>query len=408
MVSYAYSIPSRQFKHMQKIVFLIFVILVGGGFTSCQHKKNKQQAEASLSALKLNPKTDFSPDIRYAKGFRIKSFDGGQIIELLNPWKEGEIFQCYCVLDSLTKQPAGLPENCIRVRRPIKKIAILSSTHVEPIDMLHSLDAVCLVSNGKVINNLYLQDRIKAAKITDLKTTGMARPDAESLLEEGPDLVFISGFESISPQEKRMMDAGLKLCFVAEWMETCPLARAEWIKFFAAFLGKDQEAEQEFNKVVKSYHGARQLAQQATDMPTVLLNYNFRGTWYVPGGESYVARLVRDAGADYYWKKEKKTGSLPMSFECVLDNQQNADFWLNPGAVKTLGELSSMDERYSLFEAFNKKQVFNNNKRLGPGGGNDWWESGVMHPDIILKDMIRIFHPELLPRHDLYYFRRLL
>jgi len=393
---------------MQKIVLFIFVILVGGGFTSCKHKIKKPQTEPTLSAQKTKSIKAFSPDIRYAKGFRIKPFEGGQIIELLNPWKEGEISQCYCVLDSLSKVPANLPKNCIKVRRPINKIAILSSTHVEPLNMLHSLDVVSLVSNGKVINNAYLKERIKTAKLTDLKTTGMSRPDAESLLEGDPDLVFVSGFKSISPEEKRMMDIGLKLCFVSEWMEACPLARAEWIKFFAAFLGKDQEADQAFNEVVKSYLKARELAKQVNNLPTVLLNYNFRGTWYVPGGDSYVARLVKDAGADYYWKREKKTGSLPMSFECVLDKQQDADFWLNPGVANSLSELSNMDKRYLMFDAFNQKQVFNNNKRLGPGGGNDWWESGVMHPDIILKDMICIFHPELLPNHDLYYFRKLL
>ncbi len=387
---------------MQKIVFLIFVILVGGGFTSCQHKEKKQQLPHATSAQ--NSKSE----IRYAKGFRIRVFDGGQIVELLNPWKAGEISQTYCVLDSLAKLPDNLPANCIKVRRPIKRIAILSSTHVGPLNILNSLEAVCLVGNGNHINNVYLKGRIKAERITDLKATGMAKPDAESLLDEGPDLVFVSGFESISTQEERMIDAGLKLCFVAEWMEACPLARAEWIKFFAAFLGKGEEADLAFNTLVKSYNQARELAQQITEKPTVLLNYTFRGTWYVPGGDSYIARLIKDAGADYYWKKEKKTGSLPMSFEVVLDNQQKTDFWLNPGVAKSLNELANMDKRYTLFDAYKKKRVFNNNKRVGPHGGNDWWESGVMHPDIILKDMIRIFHPHLLPQHDLYYFQKLL
>jgi len=134
---------------------------------------------------------------------------------------------------------------------------------------------------------------------------------------------------------------------------------------------------------------------------------NYRGIWYVSGGNSYVARLVNDAGASYYWSKNKKTGSLPLSFESVLDNQQETDFWLNPGSAKGLEELGDFDERYSIFKSFRNKQVYNNNKRIGPGGGNDWWESGVMHPDRVLKYMIRIFHPALLPGYEMYYFRQL-
>ncbi|MFA8433377.1 MAG: ABC transporter substrate-binding protein [Marinifilaceae bacterium] len=392
---------------MKRIVFLLMVILVGGGFTGCHYKKKHSTADLSTSALNPIGKAEFTPNVDFAQGFRIQTFSDYKLIQLLNPWKNGEVSQQYCVLAPNAKQPADLPENCMVVRQPVKSIAILSSTHVEPLNMVHELDAVTLVGNGAIINNPYLNARIRTGKVADLKNSGMAKPDAESIVENNPELVFVSGFESVSAEEKKMLAAGLKLCFVAEWMEACPLARAEWIKFFAAFVGKDEEADQEFERIVKEYRRASALAKEVAHKPTVMFNMNFKGVWYTPGGDSYVARLAKDAGAHYYWTKDKKTGSLPLSFECILDNQQTAEYWLNPGSSNNLEELAKWDERYTLFKAFQEKRVFNNNKRVGPGGGNDWWESGVMHPDVILKDMIRIFHPQLVPQHELYYFQRL-
>jgi len=387
---------------MKNIIILLLIVLASGG---CVDNNRKQSV--SFSKEKVQNLSASKSIVRYAKGFRIENYKNYKLIQLLNPWKKGEISYQYIILKTKGKLDFVAPENCFVFNKPVRKIAILSLTHVEPLSMLKYLDFVGLVANGEIINNSYMRKRLKEGKVIDLHKTGMARPDAESVLSYEPDLVFTTGFESLSAEDKKMLQARLPLAFVCEWMEASPLARAEWIKFFAAFIDQDHQAERLFDELEKSYQQACKLVSKSKNRPSVMFNSNWKGMWYTPGGDSYVAKLVKDAGANYYWEKEKKTGSLPLSFEVILDKQQGADFWLNPGMAKTMKELEKSDERYILFKSFKENKVFSNTKRLGSGGGNDWWESGIMHPDIILKDMIQIFHPDIMSDHEMYYFRKL-
>lgn len=390
---------------MKNIIVLLMIVLASGGCVNNNQnysgKKNSAQSWHNGSSNKS------IVQVKYAKGFKIEKFQTHKLIQLLNPWKNGEVSYQYIIPLKETSEKFIASDNCFVFSGPIKKIAILSLTHVEPLSMLKQLDLVGLVANGEIINNNYLRKRLAEEKVIDLHKSGMARPDAESVVVFEPDLVFTTGFESLSPEDEKMLQAKLPIAFIGEWMEASPLARAEWIKFFAAFLNKDKEAEELFNVIEKSYQEACKLASNCKNKPSVMFNSDFKGMWYTPGGDSYVAKLTKDAGAFYYWEKEKKTGSLPLSFELILDKQQDADFWLNPGMVKSMAELEKKDERYTLFQPFKKETVFCNNKRVGLGGGNDWWESGVMHPDIILKDMIQIFHPEIMSDRELYYFQKL-
>lgn len=389
---------------MRNFIVLLMLVLMSGG---CVNNNQNHSKKISGVNWQKSKQTDFVLQIKYAKGYTIQQYEDYKLIQLLNPWKEGEVSYQYIIPTNELDEEFVMPANCVVFTKPIKKIAILSLTHVEPLSMLKQLDLIGLVADGGIINNEYLRKRIVEKKVIDLHKSGMARPDAESVLEFEPDLVFTTSFESLSPEDKKMLQAELPLCFVCEWMEASPLARAEWIKFFAAFLGLDQEADRLFNEIEQNYQNACQLVKDCKYKPSVMFNSDFKGMWYTPGGDSYVAKLAKDAGAFYYWEKEKKTGSLPLSFEIILDKQQNADFWLNPGMAKSLKELGNKDERYTLFQALRNKSVFSNNKRVGAGGGNDWWESGVMHPDIILKDMIHIFHPEIIPEYEMYYFQKL-
>ncbi len=141
--------------------------------------------------------------------------------------------------------------------------------------------------------------------------------------------------------------------------------------------------------------------------PTVLNNAPYQGVWWIAGGSSYAARLIEDAGGDYMWSDNEQSGSLMLDFEAVFEKAADVDFWINPGIWRSLDEARAEDERYAEFKAFQKGSVYNNNRRMNEHGFSDYWESGVANPDVVLADLITIFHPDFLPGHELVYYKKL-
>jgi iron complex transport system substrate-binding protein len=203
------------------------------------------------------------------------------------------------------------------------------------------------------------------------------------------------------------MEANLNVVIDGEYMEPTPLGRAEWVKFLAAFFNKERQAEELFQAAVSSYEEMAARVKQIPDKPTVFLNAPFDGTWWVPGGESYLAAFLRDAGARYLWADIPSQGSQTLDFEAVYELAADADFWLNPGQWNNLNDGLAVDERLSEFRAFQEGNVYNNNASVNKYGGNDYWESGLTRPDVVLADLIKIFHPDLLPEHEFVYYQQL-
>jgi iron complex transport system substrate-binding protein len=151
------------------------------------------------------------------------------------------------------------------------------------------------------------------------------------------------------------------------------------------------------------YEDLKTLAAGAEDKPTVFANTPFGDSWFMPGGQSYLGQLLADAGATYLWADDASTGSIPLDFETVFDQAADADFWVNTYQT-TVADLLATDERFGDFAALENGGVYTNNARINANGGSDYYESGVANPDVILADLIRIFHPDLLPDHDLYFY----
>ena len=189
-------------------------------------------------------------------------------------------------------------------------------------------------------------------------------------------------------------------------MESSLLARAEWIKFFGAFFDKAKEADSIFNFVAEQYESVRERALAVRQKPKVLTGSNFRGTWYMPGGKSFMAQLYHDAGADYLYIDDNSKGSLPLQVEAVLKDFADADVWFNCNFA-TLSELLQADQKHALFQPVQTGKVYNFNKRMLKSGANDYWESAVVRPDLLLADVIAVLHPDLLPNYELIYTERL-
>jgi iron complex transport system substrate-binding protein len=230
----------------------------------------------------------------------------------------------------------------------------------------------------------------------------------EKLIEVQPDIIFFYDFgPSTAAVVQRLEDLGLKVIRVAEFMEESPLGKAEWIKFFGAVYNKMNLADSIFNVIESSYLELISLDENSISKPMVFTGLPWKGEWYQPGGASFQAKYFEDAGADYIWSENTSTSGITVDREVIYEKAIQADFWLHPSNALTMTEITNDDERFAHFESFKQGRVYNNNARLNENMGNDYWESGLLNPHLILKDLMFIFHPELYPDHQLHYYRKL-
>ena len=190
--------------------------------------------------------------------------------------------------------------------------------------------------------------------------------------------------------------SGIPVIYNGDWVEQSPLGKAEWIKLFGALYGKEKEAKLFFDKIVNDYNEALALVKDVKNYPTVMSGVMYQDVWYTPQGQSWMAIYFRDAKADYLWKDTEGTGSLSLSYEAVLDKAVDASFWINPAQYESLGELEKANPHYAKFSAFKHKNVYSFAPRKGATGGSVFYELGPTRPDLILKDLIYILHPEVL------------
>ncbi|KAA6330344.1 hypothetical protein EZS27_020941 [termite gut metagenome] len=230
--------------------------------------------------------------------------------------------------------------------------------------------------------------------------------DMERLLLLKPQAVMTSAYNAEDENSKRMRQSGIMTLYNIEWQEKSLLGRAEWIKFIGAFFDKENLADSLFDDVAQRYHTIKKQANLAVDTPSVLSGQDFRGTWSMPGGKSFNARLFRDAGAKYYYAENNTSGSIATTMEEALLHFKQADVWVGV-QTSTLEELAKTNKKYQLFKAYQTGNVYNMFKRTTATGGNDYWESGVARPDLLLSDIIKILHPSLLPDYELTYMKLL-
>jgi iron complex transport system substrate-binding protein len=282
----------------------------------------------------------------------------------------------------------------------------MSSTYVAMFEELGLLDAVVGVDELDFIYSPALRERAEAGLITEIGGGNLVNVEAAIALD--PDIIFSYGSGSSDYDAYPVLEqAGLIVALNGDYVEASPLGRSEWLKFIAAFFNAEEQANDLFSQIAEDYTALRDVVGAPEDRPTVMVNGLFGDTWYVAGGQSYIARLIADAGGDYLWADDPSTGGVPLSLEAVVERAQDADIWLNPNFWLSLADGFAEDERYAAFAPFESGNVFNNVAQITDLGGNNYYEAGTLHPERILADMIFIFHPELLPDHALNFYVRL-
>jgi iron complex transport system substrate-binding protein len=346
-------------------------------------------------------KMDSTLSVRYAAGFSVSYFSQYKQVKVFSPWRKETVLAVYYLAGDSAVQT---PDDGIRLQIPLKRIGITSCTQIEFLSLMESLSVVKGVCSPELIYNQTLRQNYQKGELVYLGD-GL-RFNMENLLLLNPEALMLTSYsEQEDENMRRLKTSGIRLIYNNEWKESSLLARAEWIKFVACFFDKEALADSLFNEMEKNYFRLKELAQTAKNKPSIVAGGSFKGTWYMPPGNTYMGKLYEDAGGTYYYAKDTSLNSLPLNFETVLLHQQHADIWLN-AQVNSIAELLAQDSRYGLFDAVQNRQVYNFNAKTTAKGANDFWESGLAHPDKILSDIIWALHPELLPDYKTVYIRR--
>ncbi|WP_291131336.1 ABC transporter substrate-binding protein [Flavobacterium sp. UBA7682] len=376
-------------KTFYKAILLIFISVL---FLQCKND--------SKSVSTISPENT----VQYAKGFSIQTYDGYSVVTVQNPWPKATKTYKYILKEKNGIVPDSLQQN-ITISVPIKNIVVTSTTHIPSLEMLNEENSLIGFPHLDYISSEKVRARIDAGKVKELGNNHDL--NTEVILNLQPDVIIGYGIDNNNPTLDNLQKSGLKVMLNGDWNEETPLGKAEWIKFFGALYGKQKEANKLFTIIEEDYLKTIEMAKMATTTPTILAGDMFEDRWYLPKGTSWGSLLLKEAKGHYLWQETSGTGSLSLSFETVFEKAQNADIWITSGQFATLKEMTDVNPHYAQFAAFKNKNVYSFSGKKGKTGGILYYELAPNRPDIVLKDIVKILHPDLLPSYQPFFFEKL-
>ncbi|KAA5261130.1 ABC transporter substrate-binding protein [Bacteroides faecis] len=361
-----------------------------------------------LASCVSNKKTSleaFNQDIytpEYASGFKILGAENVQstLIQVFNPWQGAkDVKMSYFISRNGEQAPAGFTGPTIPAGA--KQIVCMSSSYISMLDALGQADRIVAVSGIDYVSNPYI-----IAHKDSIKDMG-PEMNYELLLGLKPDVVLLYGIgDAQTAVTDKLKELSIPYMYVGEYLEESPLGKAEWMVALSELTDSREKGIEIFSEIPKRYQTLKDLTASVEQRPTVMFNTPWNDSWIMPSTKSYMAQLVNDAGADYIYKENTSNSSAPIGLETAYGLIQKADYWINVGMASTLDELKAVNPKFTDAKSVREKTAYNNNLRLTATGGNEYWESAVVRPDIVLRDLIHIFHPELVS-DSLYYYRHL-
>ncbi|WP_143864985.1 MULTISPECIES: ABC transporter substrate-binding protein [Bacteroides] len=369
--------------------FILFSLLF---LTSCISNK-----KTSLEAFNQDI---YTPE--YAAGFKILGSTNVQstLIQVFNPWQGSkEVEMSYFISRNGEQAPTGFTGPTIPAGA--KRIVCMSSSYIAMLDALGQVNRIVAVSGIDYVSNPYI-----LAHKDSIKDMG-PEMNYELLLGLKPDIVLLYGIgDAQTAITDKLKELSIPYIYMGEYLEESPLGKAEWMVVLSELTDSREKGIEIFSEIPKRYLSLKALTESVGQCPTVMFNMPWNDSWVMPSTKSYMAQLVADAGAEYIYKENSSNSSTPIGLETAYGLIQKADYWINVGSATSLDELKTVNPKFADAKAVRERTVYNNNLRLTPTGGNDYWESAVVHPDMVLRDLIHIFHPELVP-DSLYYYRHL-
>lgn len=369
--------------------------LIGLAFVSCQGK-HPETATAQNAEVT-------SDSLHYAKRFAIRHEKEYTILEIYGNKENRQVTSTFILYPD--KKPV-YSIDAYYVKIPVKRVASMSSVYSLMLMALGEANSIAAIDNVEYYTDSFIQTQVSKGKVLELSKGPQI--EIEKTLALKPDLLLTFGMGNPEADlDKKLLQAQVPVAISLDHLEETPLARAEWIKFYACFFNKQRMADSIFSASEKKYHELKALVANEAQKPTVLTEIKYGDTWYVPSGISYMASLIADAGGDYFWKDDHKTGSTPLSFEMVYAKAKDCDVWINTYNLNSKKELLAYDARYGLFNAYKKDRVYNNNKVQNAKGYSNYWETAMLQPEAVLADLIAILYPARLPDHVFTYYKKL-
>lgn len=380
---------------MKRYFITFSLLLFAISLLGCKKNNENLPSEKTVATENL---------IHYAKGFSIHNYQGFSIVKVTNPWPKANKEYTY-----ILKEKDGIVPDSLRqfttIQVPLQSIVVTSTTHIPSLEMLGVENSLLGFPNLNYISSEKVRNRIEQGKIKELGNNQSL--NTEKLIDLQPELIIGYGLDNSNPTLDNLQKSGLKVLLNGDWNEPTLLGKAEWIKLFGALYDKQQEATNLFSKIVNEYTKTVTIAKMATSTPTILAGDIFEGKWYLPSGTSWGSLLLKEAHSTYLWQETTGTGSLSLSFETVFEKAKDADFWITSGQFSTLKSMIDANPHYNQFKAFQNKKVYSFSGKKGKKGGILYYELGPNRPDIVLKDLVKILHPELLIGYEPFFFKKL-
>ena len=372
---------------------LVFIVLL---FMACK-EKTKPVALDPIDQGKVS-------SIKYANGFSIENNGSYTVVEVYDPWPGAQKSFTYAFIPQEKLAVVTYPRDAYDavVVTPVEKIVATSTTHIPALESLGALDKLVGFPDTEYVSSVRARELISEGKIRELGNNESL--NTEMVIALQPDVIVGFGIDNQNSPYELLQKANIPVIFNGDWTEQTPLGKAEWIKFFGVLLNKEKKADSLFTQIESSYLSIKDLAKESTNTPTVLSGALYKDVWYLPAGDSWAAQFLNDAHADYLYKETEGTGSLSLSLESVLDKGRAAEFWVSPSQFTSYEEMEKANKHYLEFQAFKNQKVYTFAGTKGATGGLLYYELGPQRPDLVLKDLVHIFHPQLLPNHTPYFF----
>lgn len=379
---------------MKQVVFALIILTM----VCCQQQKEK------ITSTDSKDLTEVRVLLKYATGFSVVRKGNYVSVTVNHPFQGAGHSYTYLLVPRDEEAPQHHPDVKV-IRTPLNSIVCTSTTHIPLLDYLNETEKLVGFPTTDFISSKKARRLIDAGKVQDL---GIDKGiNLELLAALQPDMVMAYAMTAEYGQFKKMEDMNVPVVINAEYLENHPLGRAEWIKFMALFFDKEAEADSVFQTIEQSYLNTKSLAETQSYKPSVMSGIIYGDAWFMPGGQNYASTILKDAACQYLWAGDSSNGFLELNFETVYEKANDADLWIGVGMYSSLEGLAAGDHRYAQFAPFRNKKIYNYDARIGAKGGNEFLELGYLRPDIILQDLVKIAHPELLPEHTLYFYRAL-
>ena len=377
---------------MKKLFLKILIILFSVIYSSCEKM-------IKTEILKEIPST-----IKYAKGFDIINEKGTKKLLIKSAYQNSKELFSYQILNK-DKKGARKAHIDQEILVPINRIVVTSTTHIPMIELLNEEASIVGFPNSNYISSEKTRHLIDKGNITEIGKESSL--NTEILLDIHPELVVGFGVSSVDKTLTSIQKAGINVIYNGDWLEESPLGRAEWIKFFGVLFDKEKQADSIFKIIETDYLAVKKLALKSGKKATILSGAIMsKDIWNLPAGKSFEAQFLQDANLNYLWKDTKGKGSLSLSFESVFDKAATADFWISPGYFTSKKQLLESNNLYTKFKPFQNDQIYTSTTKKGITGGVIYYELAPTRPDLVLKDIVKITKPDLLPDYTLTFFKK--